>query len=945
MAPERWEQIARLHRAGLEREESQRAAFLREACAGDEDLRREVESLLAYEKPGEGFLESPALEAAARLLARQEDQQMQGRTFSHYQIQEKLGAGGMGVVYKARDTRLGRSVAVKFVNSEFSNRGQREARVVAALNHPNICTLHDVGPNFLVMELIDGPTLAERMAQGHISLQEALAICRQIAEALEAAHEKGVVHRDLKPANIKFTAEGTVKVLDFGLAKAMEPAAAGGPEDSPTVTGSATQAGIILGTAGYMSPEQASGKPVDKRADIWSFGVVLWELLNFHRLFEGETVTQTLAAVLRGPIEFDRLPRDTPPGIRFLLRRCLERNAKNRLRDIGEARIAIEAALAGETPLMEGAPATAHRPWLAWGVATMATVCLATLAYFREAPPAHVRLAQFVVEPPAGAEFVNTLSTASVSPDGRYLVFRADTGADSVLWLRPIDTLNARRLPGTEYSDSPFWSPDSKSIGFFSGGKLKRTDIAGGAPQALCDAMVAGSGGTWNRDGIILFGQGAGLLRVPASGGAPQIVTQPDSRRKEGSHSEPQFLPDGIRFLYFISSADAGVRGIYAGSLDRPGDRLRILATDHKASYVPPAGGRSGFLLWIREQSLLAQPFDEGHLRLEGEATPVAENVGQSSFANAAFFTSDTGILVYQSGIRPQMRKLVWMSRDGKTQGQAGKEEYYGQLRLSRDGTRLAVTIWDGNGYADIWALDLGRAIMSRLTFSPAPRYNPAWSPDGRQITYDSNQTGIRQLYRIDAGGAGQEEQLTSGPDHKGVSDWSPDGRYLLYQDLNPITGFDLGILPLGGEREHLVLKTPFSKVEARFSPDGNWIAYMSRESGRYEVYLRAFPVSGGQWQVSSQGGSQPRWRADGKELYYLEPASNGVMATGVHIVGGNIQSDVPRKLFTIPAAPDVGSYDVTADGQRFIVFEDVNTAERPAPLTVVLNWQAGLQK
>jgi len=407
----------------------------------------------------------------------------------------------------------------------------------------------------------------------------------------------------------------------------------------------------------------------------------------------------------------------------------------------------------------------------------------------------------------------------------------------------------------------------------------------------------------------------------------------------------PQFLPDGNRFLYFIGSADADVRGIYAGSLDHPEDRLRILTTDHKVSYVPPADGGSCFLLWLREQSLLAQPFDQRNLRLEGEATPIAENVGQSDSENAAFFTSDTGLLVYQSRVRPQMRKLVWMSRDGKTQGEAGKEENYQQFRLSPDGTRLAVAISDGNGNADIWALDIARAIMSRLTFTPKPRYNPVWSPDGRQIAYDSRQTGIRQLYRKEASGADQEEQLTSGPDHKGLSDWSPDGRYLLYQDLNPKTGFDLGVLTLGGGREPLVLKTPFSKKLAKFSPDGNWIAYMSHESGRDEVYLRSFPVSGGQWQVSSKGGSLPRWRADGKELYYLEPASNSMMATGIRMVGANIQTDPPRKLFTIPPVPGGGFYDVTADGQRFISFEAVKAEEGPVPLTVVLNWQAGLQK
>jgi Tol biopolymer transport system component/tRNA A-37 threonylcarbamoyl transferase component Bud32 len=921
LTPKRWGRIKEVFGAARERPESQRSDFLDTACGGDAELRAEVAALLA-EGDGDSLL-SPA----AGLLGGREYRP--GDTIGQYRVEGKLGEGGMGVVYKARDTRLNRTVAIKLSTAQFSGRFEREARAVAALNHPHICTLYEVGPDYLVMEYVEGKPLT-----GPLSQAEVMRLAGQLLDALAAAHAKGIVHRDLKPANILVTKVG-VKVLDFGLAKM--PAGAASAEAR---TETATQDGAILGTLQYMSPEQVQGKEVDARSDIFSFGLVLYEMLTGKRAFEAENSASVIAAILER--EAPSVGEIAPESLDWLLGRCLAKDPDERWQAARDLRAFLERCSEGGT--FGARPDVGVLRTIGWIAAGVLAILLALLAFvrFREAPQAHVRLAQFVVEPPAGAEFVSSSSAASVSPDGRYLVFGAYTGADSSLWLRPIDSLNARMLPGTENGRAPFWSPDSKSIGFLSGGKLKRTDIAGGAPQALCDATVAGTGGTWNRAGIILFGQGAGLLRVPASGGAPQIVTQPDSRRKEGAHSEPQFLPDGNRFLYFIGSADADVRGIYAGSLDHPGDRLRILATDHKASYVPPADGRSGFLLWIREQSLVAQPFDEGHLRLEGEATPVAENVGQSTSANAAFFTSDTGLLVYRSGVRPQMRKLVWMSRDGKTQGEAGKEEYYGQFRLSPDGTRLAVTILDGNANADIWVLDLGRAIMSRLTFTPKPRYNPAWSPDGRQIAYDSDQTGVRQLYRKEANSEGQEEQLTRGPDHKGLSDWSPDGRYLLYQDLNPQTGFDLGVLTLAGEREPHVLKTPFSKFTAKFSPDGNSIAYISHESGRDEAYLRAFPVSGGQWQVSSQGGSSPRWRADGKELYYLEPASNSLMATGVHIVGGSFQTDAPRKLFAVPGG---GSYDVTADGQRFIVFEDVNAANGPVPLTVVLNWQAGLQK
>jgi len=618
VTPERYSQIKELFGAALETPELERPRFLELACGGDAELRAEVERLLAGN-------EEPSWQSPAAQLVTGAAELAPGDTVAHYCIEAKLGEGGMGVVYQARDTRLGRSVALKFVKAQFNSRSQREARAVAALNHPNICTLHDVGPNYLVMELIEGPTLAERVAKGAIPLAEALAIARQIAEALEAAHEKGIVHRDLKPANIKLTGPasghpGKVKVLDFGLAKAQE--AAGSPEDSPTVT--ATRTGMILGTAGYMSPEQANGQPVDKRADIWSFGVVLWEMLTGHRLFAGETVAQTLVEVLRGPIEFEQLPRETPGAIRGLLRRCLDRNAKNRLRDIGEARVAIEAALAGETPV-EGAPARGggHRWWLGWSVAAVLAVVSAPLAFlhFQEKPPAPAAPVRFQISAPENTRSVN------LSPDGRKLAFIAG----GRLWVHSLESGESRDLTAAAFS-VPFWSPDSRFIGHISQDRLKKIDVTGGPPQTVTDLRGnSWGGGAWNQNDVIVFGdRPVGLFRVPASGGAPVRITALDPARHENSQYGPSFLPDGRHFVYIRASTDEGKSAIYLGSVDAKPEQQSskpLVVSNWQPVYAPSADPGTGHILFIREGALMAQTFDNRRLELIGQAAPVAEQV------------------------------------------------------------------------------------------------------------------------------------------------------------------------------------------------------------------------------------------------------------------------------------------------------------------------------
>jgi eukaryotic-like serine/threonine-protein kinase len=859
-----------------------------------------------------------------------------GEKLGPYEILAPIGAGGMGEVYRARDPRLNRDVAIKVSAAQFSERFEREAKAIAALNHPNICQIYDVGPNYLVMEFIEGQS-----PKGPMPLEEALRIARQIADALEAAHEKGITHRDLKPGNIKIKPDGTVKVLDFGLAKVTAGTASSG-ENSPTLTIGMTQAGMILGTAAYMAPEQARGKEsVDRRADIWAFGVVLYELLTGKRLFDGEDVGEILAKVIRDEPDLSSVPAQVRP----LLKRCLEKDPKKRLRDIGDVWL-----LLADTPA-ESAPVSSKTTSRLGGLTGIAVAVLAValavvswIAYslMRSTPPPLA--SQFTVVAPPETAFTNTFAATAVSPDGRYLVFGARRGsATPSLWLRPLDSLAAHPLPGTEGANFPFWSPDSKSIAFFADGKLKRVEPAGGAPLVLCDAgEPAGSsvGGTWNRDGIILFGGTDGLRRVPASGGQPVPLTKTDASRQEAGHGYPQFLPDGKRFLYFIQSGNPNTQGVYAGSLDRPQERVQVIRTDAKAIYTQPVAGRSGYLLWLREQTLLAQRFDPGKLLLEGDPAPVAEEIAVNAPQRAAFWMSDAGLLVYRNG-GAGSQKLSWMSRDGKRTEQGGMD-IYNSLRLSPDGRRVAF----GRGLttANIWLLEFARSVLTRLTFGTKADSNPVWSPDGRQIAFSSNRSGVLQIYRKDAGGGGQEEQLTSGPNDKYVTDWSRDGKYLLYSQSDPKTSLDLWALPLDGDRKPVpVLQSPFLEYGGQFSPDGKWIAYDSNESGRTDVYIRAFPSSPGKWQVSNRGGGIPRWRADGKELFYVS-SDFKMMAVTIRASAASVEADTPRELFAALVAGLISPYDVAADGQRFLLMERPEAQGGASPLTVVLNWQAGLR-
>jgi Tol biopolymer transport system component len=880
-----------------------------------------------------------------------------GLSVAHYRITAKLGEGGMGVVYRATDTKLNRDVAVKVLPDSFAadpdrlTRFTREAQLLASLNHPNIAAIYGVEERALVLELVEGATLAGRIAGGPIPVDEALPIARQIAEALEYAHEKGIIHRDLKPANVKITPEGRVKVLDFGLAKAMasEASASGRPEASPTLTMRATVAGVILGTAAYMSPEQARGQETDKRADIWSFGVLVYEMLTGRKLFDAPTVSDTLAAVLRADLDWSALPAALPSNIRTMLRRCLDRDPKRRLRDIGDARIELEQPATEET-----APAAVPVPRrsliVSWILAAVMTVVAAavTAIHVRESPPA-VPLTRFDVFPPEKGGFSAWIG---VSPDGRYLGFTA-SGADGIprVWVRPIDSLQARMLPGTDGTVTFFWSPDSRYVVFQSAGKLKKIDVSGGPPQTLCDGVGLLLGGSWNADGVIVFGSNNGpILRVSAAGGAASPVTKLEQGRDEGNHTDPTFLPDGRHFLYLRRSVRTENSGIYVGSIDvRPEQQSlkRIQAADFSFGYAPPRNGSTARLLFLREESLMAQAFDERRFEMAGEPAPIAEQVG-TSITRAYFSVSLNGVLAYRGGSGPSS-ELRWFDREGHNLGRAGEPGDYRDMALSKDASRVAYSQPSKGGDLQIWTLDNERAINTRLGFLADGSRAPVWSSDSKYVAFSSARGNA--IYVKDAANSGSERPVLQTGMAKFVNDWSLDGRYLLYTET--ATSLDLFALPdpLGtGERKPIpVANSGFSESQGQFSPDGRWVAYASDESGRFEIYVVPFPPGDGRTGkslVSSAGGRQPRWRADGKELYYLGPDSS-VMAVDTQ-TDPVFQRATPHALFRSPTIPYAANtqhrYDATRDGKKFLMV-NVLVGGPSSPVTVVLNWETGLKK
>jgi serine/threonine protein kinase/Tol biopolymer transport system component len=895
-----------------------------------------------------------------------------GTRLGVYEVTAPIGSGGMGQVYRATDTRLKRQVAIKILPAAVAadrdrlSRFQREAEVLASLNHPHIAGIYGLeesgGVTALVMELVEGDDLSQRIARGAIPIDEALAIARQIAEALEAAHEQGIIHRDLKPANIKVRADGTVKVLDFGLAKAAatggagQAGAAGSLSMSPTITTPAmTEAGMILGTAAYMSPEQARGKAVDKRADIWAFGVVLLEMLTGERVFRGEDVSETLASILKDAPALDALPAGAPPRLRRLIERCLERDVKQRLRDIGEARVEIAKIQSGAPePAIGSAHASPRRSTgtvVAWSIAGIAVAAAVAIGLLRPVSPSTdaARVVRLPFMPPgdvAGSDLAFTV----VSPDGQKLVFSGRSSSDGrrMLWVRALDSLEAKPLPDTDEGIEPFWSPDSRSVAFGAQGKLKRVDLAGGRAQTLTDAGRL-NGGAWSPSGVIVFSPDYNmpLYRVAAMGGERVPVTPPGTNARY-----PAFLPDGRHFLYYASATGGGAAvalSTYVGSIDSM--EVRRLLSDAPAVYARPDR-----LLYNHNGMLVAQAFDAERLEFRGEPQAVAAGPAAANAAlGGRFSVSDNGTLVVQD---PPMfdYQLTWFDRAGKKVGTLGSvfRSAAPQLpRLSPDGRRLVVQRFDRR--QELWIGDVARSTFDRFTTVFAQL--AFWSPDGRSVICNTTFKGLQGIYQLPLGG-GDEQLLLKGTIFP--SSETADGKWLFYAQTGERTRTDLWALPLSGvaapdgsRQPHPVVNSEFDEQQPQVSPDGRWLAYMSDVTGRFEVYVRPLTADarvGEATRVSISGGIQPGWGRNGRELFYIN-ASRGtsvaeMMVVPVQADGKTFESGAAVSLFKVPMAPTqlIGrDYDVSPDGQRFLVGTLV--AAPATPVTIVINWPASLKK
>ena len=869
-----------------------------------------------------------------------------GSVLSQYEITALLGQGGMGTVYRARDKKLKRDVAIKVLSDEFARdpvrleRFQREAEALASLTHANIGAIHDLqeanDTTFLVLELVEGDTLDQLLKKrGPLRLDVTFTKAKQICAALDAAHRKGIVHRDLKPANIKVAPDGTLKLLDFGLATMRD-----NPE-APSEIG-ATQSlvdtetsGKVMGTPAYMAPEQVRGQAIDTRADVWAFGCVLYEMLTGIAPFRAATVADTFGAIVSRDPDWSLLPPATPAGVRALLRLCLQKDRERRLTGIGDAHIWIDDAVAHSA--VEGGALPATRLWsrVWWVTATMLVTGVAlgaALTWSRSSRAASEELRVQINTPPASDGFM-----LSLSPDGRRIVFPVAGGGKAQLWLRALDSLSASPLAGTEGATFPFWSPDGASVGFFADGQLKRADIVGGVPVVLLRAPL-GRGATWSSNGVILYApSGTGpLYKIPATGGDSVAVTQVEPGHM--SHRFPQFLPDGDHFIYFAAGSSPG---IYAGSLSG-GPAKRIVSTE--ASGVVTS---TGYLFFVREGALFAQRFDLKTLELRDLPVPVAEQVAVDSGAFLGGFTAGSNVVAFRAGGAGGRRQLTWFDRTGKIVDTVGAPDT-GVLtgtEVSADGRRVAVNRML-NGNLDIWLIEVTKGALSRLSFDPTLDAWPHWTPDATRIVYSSNVKGHYNLYERPVAGGGEGRLLVDSDQAKIPQDVAPDGNHVLYASLDPETGFDLWTVPLAGAPTPAVfLKTPFQEAGAQFSPDGRWVAYHSNESGRYEVYVQAIAEQQGRIQVSTAGGGQPRWRRDGKEIFYVSLDSH-VMAASITTRPGShgLEFGEPASLFAvdITGGPillnNTAHYWPTPDGQRFLI--NVSIDPTP-PINLLYNWHA----
>ena len=891
-----------------------------------------------------------------------------GTKLGRYEIRSKIGEGGMGEVYRARDTQLGREVAVKVLPTAYSedrnrlHRFEQEASAASALNHPSILAIYDIGTHdgspYIVSELLEGETLRSRVGGAATAQRRVIDYALQIARGLAAAHEKGIVHRDLKPDNIFITNDGRVKILDFGIAKLTQPEGVQSQTEIPTKRVD-TEPGVVMGTVGYMSPEQVRGRPVDHRSDIFSFGAILYEMLSGRRAFHGESAADTMSAILKeDPPDLSDTNQNVSPALERLVNHCLEKNPEARFHSARDLAFALEAlsgssSVSGQTITAMTSPDVRSRviKYLPWIVAAVLLIALLgilpfAIAYFRSTP-APSNLVRAMIAPPENSHLL-FFNEMAVSPDGTRLAFVAiDANGKTLLWLRVLAGTSSQPLTGSEGASLPFWSPDSRYIGFFSNGKLKKIDAAGGPPQTVCDAP-SGRGGTWNNDNVIVFAPtfNSALYRVPATGGVPTALPQ-DSSRKEQIHHFPYFLPDGRHFIYRAGITPAYARdegcGIYLGSLDSREYKL-ILKGDTNAVYG------SGHLLFYRDGSLLAQPFDEQSLQLSGDATPVAEQVQMNlAEVKGSFSISSNGILVYQSGSTGgTVSQLLWFDRDGK-KANTTEPVFGANPRLSPDGQRIAVMAFDTQaGSTDLWLYDSALSRKSRFTFDPAFDSNPVWSPDGHWLVFSSDRKTrlIYDIYQKAANGASNEELLFESNDYKRPTSFSPDGRFLAFTTLAapPSGRGDIWILPLSGERKPFpfIQSSQFDESHGQFSPDSHFIAYESDESGIRQVYIAPFPGPGGKQQVSTNGGSDPVWRKDGKELFFLSEGK--LMVAEVKTNGSGL--DIGNAQLMFDAHSGFGSfahYDITPDGKHFIISTVGEGGS--VPMNLVVNWNADLKK
>ena len=884
-----------------------------------------------------------------------------GTTLGPYAVTAKIGEGGMGEVYRARDTKLDRDVALKVLPEAFTQdpdrlaRFEREAKVLASLNHPNIAAIHGLeeseGTRALVLELVEGPTLADRIKRGPIPLDEALPIAKQIAEALEAAHEKGIIHRDLKPANIKVRDDGMVKVLDFGLAKALDPNPEADPSQSPTLTAAATQMGVIMGTAAYMSPEQARGKPVDKRADIWAFGVVFLEMLTGRTVFEGEDVSMTLSSVLQREPDWSHLPSAVSPSLSAFLHRCLDKESKQRVGDIRDMRLAMEGAFEStvstpSAPVPDGmeraSPLKVAVPLAivalvvgsggTWWVTRPASV----------APAPTMRLEATLTGQGPDEEVLG----AALSPDGTHLAYVVGRSEATGLFLRALDEgEDALLVSGNVWN--AFFSPDGQWVGYTTLSEVRKVPVSGGASQTVA-ASAGVRSGTWAPDDVIIFGGANGLFRVSADGGEPVRLTQ--LGEGEGYHLFPQMLPGSQAVLFVVARGGIGVSAtsdIEVLDLDT-GTRSVVQPGSAFGRYAP-----TGHLLYVVNDALFAAPFDLATGEVSGSATPVEAALGSGGFFSASFSVSNTGTLAYLSADDSSEYPVVWVDREGNTTPLWEEAGRYGSPRLSPDGRRLALTVYQDDNL-DVWVYDIERGVSTRVTFDSADDSEIIWSPDGRFLAFMSDRDVPPSVYRTPADGSGEVERLTTGDGLAWPASWSGDGRVLIYHEFHPETSADIWLLPLEEDREpELFINSEAFEAHSALSPDGRWLAYSSNESGESEVYVRRYPAAPGQWQVSSDGGGQPRWSADSRELFYR--TESGIMVVAVDPTTPTFTNDRAEELLSgsfrggvfgvVVGGVGVADYDVTADGQRFVMFPGTSDDDDQNRVTVVVNWTEELKR